>query len=220
MQGQQGRSYLSAAVLALAMPGAGEAVAADLFRACADGNNHQVRPSSIQVNSAPQCTAKESVHTWNQAGPQGPAGPQGSQGPAGPSAVYTRYGQPLVSLGTTPAGSFPYETPTEITTFTLPPGYYVVTASLSRIVNSAFTEGERAEVRCVIKSPDGAHIEGEPVHATIGPRQTGSLLVTAVALPVATKTYSLVCFNRDPVGALVVGEYRIQATRVGSLHGM
>jgi hypothetical protein len=60
-----------AAVLAL---GLGSAHAADVFSACFKLNGSKVRNSSELVNATPICKPTESLHTWNQEGPQGQQG--------------------------------------------------------------------------------------------------------------------------------------------------
>ncbi|MDF2445938.1 MAG: hypothetical protein K0S46_1174 [Moraxellaceae bacterium] len=193
---------------------AGQAAAGDVYRACADTGNKQVRPSSILVNSLPACTNKEAVHVWNQTGPQGLQGPQG---PTGPSAAYVKYGQPLTVLPVTPAGSFPNEAWTDVATLDLPAGSYVITAKASRIVNRSTTEAEVADVKCALNVADGtlATVASE---ASVGSRRTITLVDTAAFNPTEAKTVKLRCVNRSPVGDVLVGEFYISAIKVGSIN--
>lgn len=198
---------------------AGPVLAADIYRACADGNNKQIRPSSILVNAMPSCTAKENVHLWNQTGPQGLQGLQGLQGPAGPSAVYTKIGQPLVPLPANPDGTVQSEILTEVGTVDLPGGNYAITATANRIYNNALTEAERTEVRCFLNTVDGTQLASiVPSHASVGPRQVASLTVTAIATSPVAKTFRLVCTNRTMMGNVGVGEYSFMAIKVGAVH--
>jgi hypothetical protein len=195
---------------------AGPALAADVYRACADVNNRQIRPSSILVNATPLCTSKENVHLWNQTGPQGA---QGLPGPAGPSAVYTKIGQPLVPLPVNPDGTVQGEVWTEVGTIDLPGGNYAITATANRIYNNALTEVERTEVRCFLNTVDGTQLAGVVAsHASLGPRQVAALTVTAVAISPLPKTYRLVCTNRTTVGDVGVGEFSFMAIKVGAVH--
>lgn len=192
----------------------GGAAAADIYNACSDNGTRQIRPSSIQVNTAAACTNKETARTWNETGPQGPQGLPGPQGPAGPSAVYIESGQPLLSLPVSPDFSNPNYL--DVATIDLPGGVHAITATVNRIWNTSANPDDIADASCVLGSFDGAHVANAVAsRATLGLRQTTALTVTAVAHSAAPKTYRLRCANLAPVGVVGVGEYSIMAIKVG-----
>lgn len=206
------RGLLSAAA-ALALTG--PVVAADVYQACADANNHQIRPSSIKVNAAATCAAREAVHSWNQNGPQGPQGPQGLQGPAGPSAVYIKQGQPLVALPVSP--DFFSANYTEVGSIDLPGGIYAVTVTVAGISNRSANPGDIADATCVITTDDRTQIANVvPSRTSLGLRQTASIAVTGMAHSPLPKTFRVLCANRAPVGDVLVDSYNIMAIKVGA----
>lgn len=77
----------AATVLALGL--GSPARAADVYNACFKTTTSKVRASTLLLNNTPVCKVTETLHTWNQDGPQGPQGPQGIPGFAscGPEEV-------------------------------------------------------------------------------------------------------------------------------------
>lgn len=71
-------ALVPAAVLALGL--GSPARAADVYNACFKTTNSKVRASTLLLNSTPVCKITETLHTWNQEGPQGLQGPQGIPG--------------------------------------------------------------------------------------------------------------------------------------------
>ena len=63
--------------LSLALLAVAPARADDTYNACFKALTNKVRPSSLLVNATPICRSTETLHTWNQTGPQGPQGPAG-----------------------------------------------------------------------------------------------------------------------------------------------
>ena len=48
--------------------------AADTYNACVKTTTSRVRSRSVLLNSTPVCRSTETLHSWNQEGPQGPQG--------------------------------------------------------------------------------------------------------------------------------------------------
>ena len=75
MKRMKGWGVLAAMVLAWTL--GGTARAADVYNACFKSTNNRVRNSSILLNATPICKSTETLHTWNEEGPQGQPGAPG-----------------------------------------------------------------------------------------------------------------------------------------------
>lgn len=192
---------------AFGLGGAGQAMAQDVFRACADATTHEIRPGSIEVNDLPACKPRETAHAWNQAGPQGP---QGLQGPAGPSTAWLRNGQPLVVLPVTPLGAS--QAAIEVGTLDLPPGQYVITGTVV-VGNRSNSATELAAVYCSVTTPY-ALVTSET--GLRGHDATTLVATSGFDLPAATRV-QLLCRNGNPYGDVLASRYTLVAIKVGTL---
>lgn len=68
-------TILPAAALVLGLGTA--AHAQDAYQACFNNVKQKVRASSLLVNATPICKVTETLHSWNETGPQGPQGSPG-----------------------------------------------------------------------------------------------------------------------------------------------
>lgn len=206
------KGALPAALLAAAsgLGGAAPALAQDVFRGCADATTHELRPGSVEVNDLPACKPRETLHSWNQAGPQGPQGPQGLQGPAGPSAAWYRNEQPLVVLPVSPIGGPVVWT--DVGALDLPAGQYIVTAT-AVVGNRSYSASEFAAVSCAVASP----YAGVTSDTALYEHDTRTLVATSgFDLPGAARL-QLKCRNANPYGDVLVSRYTFVAIKVGSL---
>jgi hypothetical protein len=189
---------------ALCLGGPGRALAQDVFRGCADVATHELRPGSIEVNDLPACKPRETLHSWNQAGPQGP------QGPAGPSAAWYRNEQPLVVLPVSPLGSpFVWN---DVGALDLPAGQYVITGT-AVVGNRSGSHTEFAAVSCAVLTPYG----GVSSDTALYEHDTNTLVATSgFDLPGPTRV-ELKCRNANPHGDVLVSRYTLVAIKVGTL---
>ncbi|HET8730544.1 MAG TPA: hypothetical protein VFM34_05475 [Moraxellaceae bacterium] len=205
------KGALPAALLGAAcgLGGAGQALAQDVFRGCADSATHELRPGSVEVNDLPACKPRETQHSWNQAGPQGPQGPQGLQGPAGPSAAWYRNGQPLVVLPVSPLGTTqPWS---DVGAIDLPAGQYVITGTA--ILGNRSSASDPAAVTCALASPYGGVTSDTALYA----HDTRTLVATSGFDLPGPAQVQVKCRNANPYGDVLVSNFTLVAIKVGSL---
>lgn len=210
---KQLKGALAAALLGTSMGlgGSGQALAQDVFRACADRTTHELRPGSIEVNDLPACRARETLHSWNQAGPQGPQGPQGLPGPAGPSAAWYSNLQPRIELPVSPLGS-PFAW-TDIGGLDLPAGQYVITSTVV-LGNRGSGADDLAAVTCGLLSPHG---DGVTSDTGLAAHATDTLVATSGFNLYGPARVQLKCRNGNPGGDVLVSRYSLVAIKVGAL---
>lgn len=164
--------------------------------ACSDNRSGAMR----KVATAGGCTAKETLMSWNTAGPAGPTGspgPSGQPGTPGPSAAYTSYVETITSYLDT-AGSI-----------ALSAGDYVFAFS------SMAYGGNYFEFSCLLNGPPSS-IAGPTLmlSASGGSVRANYLFQRGFSLPSAT-TVTVTCSGNN--GFLSSRGNTLTVIRVGSL---
>ena len=160
-----------------------------VIHACFNKNSGAVRVTDTATNLPQGCSSKEAALDWNQQGPKGDRGP---------SNTYVKE----FSLTTIPANTW-----TTVTSRTLPPGHYAISAKL--VAEADGLNVPPSQVTCALGAGSAKGSSNDLAIGTVSSDGTGSVLVSTLALANDNTGYLV-----DNGGTVSVGCHSPHAAKV------